>query len=184
MGRSKALLPLGGATFLERLLGLYRALGVESIVVVLGDNASDVRAAVPLAGARVVINERPEEGMLSSIHLALDSLPPTADGLVVHPVDYPAVAAATVDGLRKLFHSRPDCIIIPRYSSRRGHPVIFPRRLFSELKAAPLAAGARHVVRANEEHIAYLEVDDSEIFANINTPADYEALVKRWKKGS
>ena len=37
------------------------------------------------------------------------------------------------------------------------------------------------MVRAHEEHIAYLETDDPEIFANINTPADYEALLKRWE---
>jgi len=59
---------------------------------------------------------------------------------------------------------------------RHGHPVIFDRALLDELRAAPLDAGAKSVVRAHEHEILNVAVDDEGCLADVDTPEDYRTL--------
>jgi CTP:molybdopterin cytidylyltransferase MocA len=54
--------------------------------------------------------------------------------------------------------------------------VIFDRRLFGELRAAPLDEGARIVVRAHWDESVDVPVDDPGALMDIDTPADYQRL--------
>ena len=47
MGKAKALLPYGGATFLECVLGILDANGVQAVRVVTAPGAGEIRGAVP-----------------------------------------------------------------------------------------------------------------------------------------
>jgi CTP:molybdopterin cytidylyltransferase MocA len=54
--------------------------------------------------------------------------------------------------------------------------VIFDRRVFDELRAAPLDAGARLVVRAHWDESIDVPVSDRGSLRDIDTPADYQQL--------
>jgi CTP:molybdopterin cytidylyltransferase MocA len=41
---------------------------------------------------------------------------------------------------------------------------------------SPATANARDIEHANQQHIAYVPVDDSRVTVNINTPEDYARL--------
>ena len=69
-------------------------------------------------------------------------------------------------------------IVRPAIGDRHGHPVIFDRAVFDELRLAPLDAGAKSVVRAHEDQILNVPVDDEGCVRDVDTPADYEALRK------
>src|SRR5258705_9082920 len=71
MHRPKALLPLEGRTFLETLMDRLARAGVAPILVVLGAASEEIRHAVKLSLARVVINPEPSRGQLSSIHCGI-----------------------------------------------------------------------------------------------------------------
>ena len=60
-----------------------------------------------------------------------------------------------------------------RGAGRHGHPVIFDRTLFAELRCADPAAGAKPVVRAHEAQAADVIVDDPGAFTDVDTPEDY-----------
>ena len=60
-----------------------------------------------------------------------------------------------------------------RRVGRHGHPVIFDRTLFAELRCADPAAGAKPVVRAHEAQAADVIVDDPGAFTDVDTPEDY-----------
>ena len=73
MGTPKALLPLGGETFLDRLIRLFAA-GRIAPIVVLGHHAAQIQSGIQRgAQATFVVNPDPERGMLSSLQCGLQA---------------------------------------------------------------------------------------------------------------
>jgi len=101
-------------------------------------------------------------------------------GALVCLVDHPAVTKAVVRTLLDRFEKQPSSILIPTCRGRRGHPVLFPARLFPELLAAPLDEGARAVVRHHAEEVELVETGEEGILLDVDRQADYEALLERW----
>ncbi len=175
MGRPKALLEIGGLTFLGHILRNHQAVGLP-VSVILGEHQVEIQAAVDLSETAVLINPHPELGPLSSLKIGLRSSEEN-EAVLVHPVDH---ALVRVDSLRTLLdshHASPDRIIVPRFGTRRGHPVLFPRLFFDELLAAPLDQGARYVVWRHPETVLIVNVPDEGVIQNIDTPEDYARLV-------
>lgn len=177
MGSPKALLPVAGTTFLGRLVATHRSAGVDPIVVVLGPDGDRVAGVVDLAAVRVVRNPEPDSGPLASLRIGMGALDPEPDALLMQPVDHPLVRPETVRHLIHLAVEGPHGILIPTYAGRRGHPTLFARRLFDALRAAPLDQGARAVIRANPHAVREVPVDDPGVRADVDTPADYQALI-------
>lgn len=166
MGRPKALLTYHGETFLARWIRMFRVY-CEDVVVVSS-------APMDAAGARTVVNPEPERGMLSSLQCGVASLAGDVRAAAFTPVDLPAVSESTVADLIGGWSG--ELVRIPRCGGRRGHPVVVARPLFGEFLALPPTAEARAVIRRREVDIAYLDVDDPGILADVDTPADYERL--------
>lgn len=177
MGRPKALLRVGTTTFLGRIAALAREGGLDPVVVVVGEDAAAIAAAHPELAGHTVRNLHPELGPLSSLRLGLAALPPGVEGAVVFPVDHPLVSIETVRAMAERFARSDAAVVVPTSNGRRGHPTLFSRAVFAELEAAPLAEGARAVVRADPGRVAELEVDDPGILANVDTPDAYLSLV-------
>ena len=185
MGRTKALLPLGssGETFLGRVIRVLRQGGAEAVVVVVGGDAAAVRASLPRDDVHVssVENPRYEEGQLSSLLAGLAAVEQRHDdveAVMVTLVDLPLIAATTVRAVREAFLAHPDAPLVrPRRGNRHGHPVIFNRSMFGELRRADPATGAKPVVHAHAAEEVNVEVDDDGAFIDIDTPEDYERFI-------
>jgi len=175
MGRPKALLEIGGLTFLSHILRNHQALGLP-VSVILGEHQAEIQAAADLSETVVLINPHPELGPLSSLKICLGSSEEN-EAVLVHPVDHPLVRLDSLRTLLDSHHASPDRIIVPRFGPRRGHPVLFPRLFFDELLAAPLDQGARYVVWKHPETVLILDVTDEGVIQNIDTPEDYARLV-------
>jgi molybdenum cofactor cytidylyltransferase len=176
MGRPKALLEIGGRTFLEKIVELATDAGLKPIKIVVSYHGDNIKTRHPKFAGMLLENDQPELGQLHSLHLALRSLPGRCSGVVVFLVDHPRVKPETLDRMIAEFQSGPAEIVLPVHAGRRGHPVIFGRGVFPDLLAAPLCEGAREVVHSRSEVIAEVEVDDPGIHADIDTPSDYEEL--------
>jgi molybdenum cofactor cytidylyltransferase len=175
MGRRKAFLRLEatGATFLAHLVHESRAAGLSPVLVVGRSGDAELAAAVAEAGATFVANPRADEGQLSSLLAGLDALDPAAAAVVVMPVDVPLVSAAAIGQLRRA--AEVDGVHIARaaYDGRHGHPVLFTRAVFEELRRADPSAGARAVVRAKPARVRDVEVGEPGVTMDIDTPEDY-----------
>jgi len=180
MGAVKALLPTpGGASFLATLAAALTAGGADAVVVVVGYHADAVRehASRNRLAVEVVENPDPARGQLSSLLVALEwAAPRGAEALLVAPVDQPLVAAATVRDVIAAWRRTLAPIVRPCRGARHGHPVLFDARVFPELRAADLAAGARPVVRAHAADLVDVPSDDPGAFDDIDTPEDYRRV--------
>src|ERR1043166_4473400 len=158
MGRPKALLPIEGETFIGRIVTALKRTQAGKIVIVLGHNAEELAAAIRPLAVEILVNPDYKLGQLSSLQVAARHLQNDADcdGMLLHLVDHPYIDAALVDRMIQRFHETQKDIVVPRWRGKRGHPVLFSRRLFAELLAAPPDQGAKAVVRS-EEHTSELQ---------------------------
>jgi molybdenum cofactor cytidylyltransferase len=131
LGRPKQLLPYRGATLLDAVLDSARACGFDQLVVALGGAAGDVRSAVDLTGADVVVNQGFGAGCSSSIAAAMPAVDARCDVLVLLLGDQPGVRPATVRALLRERGEAP--LAVCAYDDGRGHPLAFGRELLGEL---------------------------------------------------
>ncbi len=176
MGSPKALLPYQGRPFLEHLLDIIRHPEIGVRRVVLGADAGPILQKIALVSDEIVVNSEWEKGQLSSIHAALRSLPPSADGMLLCPVDHHLVSAALVDELIETFLKTRAPVVVPVYEGRRGHPVIFSSAVYEELLNAPLDKGARAVVWAHAKEIAELPTNEEGCVLNLNDPDAFQKI--------
>ena len=182
MGQAKASLPLGqmGETVLSRVVGTLVKGGVPEIVVVAGAHIDAVRAAMPRqeTRARVIENMRWQRGQLSSLVTGLDAIDtPLIEAALVMLVDVPLVHASTVAAVIEAWRRTRAPIVRPAEGERHGHPVIFDRSVFADLRSADLNTGAKAVFALHRDRIVNVEVNDSGAFEDIDTPEDYERIV-------
>ena len=179
--RPKALLPTGHGdeTFLARIVFALREGGVDDVVVVAGYHAEAIGRAADLMAApvRLLLNPAPERGQLSSLLVALRAIDhPGVQGMLVTLVDLPLVSPATVRAVLEGYRRTGVPIVRPARDGQHGHPVLFDRSLFDELRRADLEQGVKPVVRAHAASGLEIEIEDDGAFADVDTPEDYERV--------
>ena len=181
MGRSKPLLIApGGLTFVARLVDTLIAGGVDAPFVVGRSDDEALRTVVESLDSRARWIENPDAdagGQLSSLLSGLRKADrPGIRALMAVPVDAPMITVATVTRLIRVFNTTGAPIVRPRYQGRNGHPVVFSRAVFDDLRRADPAFGAKAVLRSHEDAIVNVDVDDVGVVGDVDTPEDYEGL--------
>ena len=182
MGTAKPLLTLpNGQTFVEAVAAALSEGGVADVLIVGRPDDRPLRDAVErLAQARFVENAHAEAGQLSSVIAGLNAADrPGVTGILVTLVDLPLIASATVNALLDGFSTAHAPIARASYRGRHGHPVIFARRVFDELRRADPNVGAKSVLRAHAGSVLEVAVDDENVLRDFDTPDDYRALTER-----
>jgi CTP:molybdopterin cytidylyltransferase MocA len=182
MGRPKALLDdPEGRPFVARLVRTFVEAGIQDLIVVTGRHHAVVAEALTADRLPVhptlVNNPDPSRGQLSSLLVGLDTaVTGGADGILVTLVDVPMVRASTIRAVVDTWTSSHAPIVRPAIGDRHGHPVLFDKAVFDELRRTPLAEGAKSVVRARAAAVVDVRVDDEGCLVDVDTPADYEAM--------
>ena len=183
MGTPKALLPdPDGRPFVARLVRSFSAAGIDEIVVVTGAMHDAIVDAIAIdaspARPLCVRNPDPSRGQISSLWAGLEAANRSdIEGVLVTPVDIPMVRTTTIRQVAEAWARTQAPIVRPVVGEQHGHPVLFDRVTFEALREAPLTEGARVVVHANADRIVNVTVDDDGCLVDIDTPADYEAVI-------
>jgi molybdenum cofactor cytidylyltransferase len=180
MGRPKALLPIDGQTFVERIATALKRTQVGKVFVILGHNGDEMKQRIENLPVEILMNPDYKLGQLSSLQVAVRYLQTdkSCDGMLVHLVDHPYIDSTLVDLMIQRFYETKKLIVVPRYRGKRGHPVLFSRELFNSLLAAPMDQGAKSVVNAHRDETLEIETEDEGITLDIDTPELYRQHVK------
>jgi molybdenum cofactor cytidylyltransferase len=183
MGRPKALLPIDGVRFVEKIVAALKSTDVGNTIVVLGHNAEEMRQKIGDLPVTILVNHDYKQGQLSSLQVAIRHLESagegrSVDGILVHLVDHPYISATLVDLMIDRYYETGKLIVVPRFQGRRGHPVIFGRALFAELLAAGPDQGAKPVVHAHRDDTLEIDTEDAGVLIDIDTPEEYRLHVK------
>jgi molybdenum cofactor cytidylyltransferase len=181
MGFPKALLlTRDGRTFLTAIASAFAAAGIEDIIVVTGRDHERIEEALARerlpVSPRLVRNPDPSRGQLSSLVVGIDAAPSDAPAAVVTLVDVPLLTADTIRLVVSEWQRSHALIVRPAVGDRHGHPVVFDRRLFAELRQAPADVGAKAVIRAHAAEVVNVPVLDPGCLVDVDTPGEYTAL--------
>jgi molybdenum cofactor cytidylyltransferase len=170
-GPNKLLAELNGTPLVRIATEQALASQAARTLVVTGHQAGEVEAA--LAGLDVSFVHNPDfaEGIASSVKAGIAALPTGVDGAVVCLGDMPLIDAALIDQLIGAFDpDRGALIAVPVADGRRGNPVLWSRRFFSELMTLDGDIGARHLIAKHAEAVTEVPVEGHAAFLDIDTP--------------
>ena len=188
MGTPKALLKIGEKTFLQHIVETLHSARIIDVVIVVGAEAEKIQKTIIWFDGKVVINNDWHKGQLSSIIAGLNALdltksePEEIHGAIICPVDHPLLTQSLLVDLLQGYWLSKKRIIIPIHRGKRGHPIIFDRELFDDIRNAPIDIGARAVVRNHEQDIQEVDVNDEGVLINIDSPDDYKKYIQNYGK--
>jgi molybdenum cofactor cytidylyltransferase len=181
MGSPKALLQApDGRAFVSAIVdSLLSSSVVDEVVVVTGVHHDLIAGALSNAprGARIVRNPDPSRGQLSSLWVGMDAVVrPDTEALLMTLVDVPSIQPATIRQVVAVWRTSRAPIVRPAIGSRHGHPVLFDRSTFDELRRASLQQGAKAVLRARAAELIDVAVTDEGCLVDVDTPDEYRRL--------
>ena len=151
------------------------------MVVVAGAHIDAVRrgdAVARTARARRSNIRAGQQGQLSSLLAGLDAIDdPLLEAVLVTLVDVPLVRSSTVAAVIAAWRRTRAPIVRPVDGDRHGHPVIFDRSMFEDLRSADPNIGAKAVFAIHRDRVLNVEVKDAGAFEDIDTPEDYKRLL-------
>ena len=175
MGAFKPLLPFGNKTVIECCIDYLREGGVETIVVVLGHRAEDIRKK--LTGVTFAFNSDPTSEMGASIAAGVQQLPAIIQATLIALSDHPAVPATVASKLIQEWNKGAR-LIIPTWQDRGGHPVLVDLSFKRELLNLSSSGGLRTLFDAYPEELKRIAVDSPFIARDMDTWDDYRTLHK------
>jgi molybdenum cofactor cytidylyltransferase len=175
MGRNKLLLPVDGQPMVRRAAKRAIEAGLSPVVVVLGHEAENVRAALAGLDVRFVTSPAPTGPTSVSLHEGLRALGPEVGATVVMLADMVHVTATMLRSLVESSRAAGAPLEVSRYGDVLAPPLLFTRALWPELLAWEGEGCGKAVVRAHE-HEARKHDWPASALQDIDTPDDYEQL--------
>ena len=123
--RPKCLLERDGQALIRRTAQCLLDAGIQDLVVVLGHYAQEIAPALAGLPVTIVINPHPEQGIISSQRLGLQSLSATCDAVVMCLADQPLIETQDITDLLQAFADRPSNtdVVFPQVQGQPGNPV-------------------------------------------------------------
>jgi molybdenum cofactor cytidylyltransferase len=169
-GSPKQLVRIAGSPVLYQLISNAAFVAGRSVTVVIGAHAREVAPVLRQSAASVVVNRDWQEGLASSIRVAVESAPPRCDGLLLLLADQVAVTADDLMHLYAAWKRHPILIAAALYCGAPGLPAIFPHWTFPGLLELRGDRGPSQVIRRNVDQLVRIPMDNASV--DLDTPED------------
>lgn len=183
MGKSKQLLPWRDSTLLGSVITNVLSVDADIFFVVLGAYRNEIEKKIDLSKIIVLINENWQQGLGSSIALAIteiDKKYPDINAVLFVLADQPFISSIHLNTMLELHNKEKEAIIVTRKDDYRGVPVLFPKKIFSELMLLSNDEGAKQIINKNKTKVREVVTDNNT--ADIDTFEYYIALHKNLEK--
>jgi len=175
-GPNKMLAEANGQPLVVHAVTAALASQAVEIVVVLGHMADQVRAAIEKAvpakaRLRFVMNPDFAEGLSTSVRTGIGAVAKEIDAAIVQLGDMPGVSSALLDRLMAAFSPvEGRSICVPTVGGKRGNPVLWARRFFSEIAKVAGDTGAKHLIGEHADLVCEVEMTGEAAITDIDTP--------------
>ena len=169
----------GGRVLVQAVVETVSGIGFERVIVVVGYQKDLVGGVLDGYPVELVVNDRYEEGLSTSVRCGVLACGKETEGYLLALGDMPMVKAEVVSALCRAFVETgdPRSVAVPVAAGRRGNPVLFGAGHRKSLLALKGDRGARGLLAERGDNIVAVPVgDDAGLFADADTPADYERL--------
>ena len=185
MGKNKLLLPFCGKPILQHVIDAAQKSSLSPLVLVIGSDSDVIRSRIEPGAAVVIENKDFSHGYGSSLQVglnALSALSTPCAGAMFLLGDQPLVTAATIEKLIAAFQKEPERWVAPSWNGQRGNPVITPASWFDRIFALKGDTGPRKHLKDPAAGLKLVEVDDKGVVFDIDSPEEYERLIKSGMK--
>jgi molybdenum cofactor cytidylyltransferase len=180
LGRNKLLLPFKGQPLIAHAVDTLMASKVDEIIVVLGHEADQVRAAIGVKGVRLVENPDYRLGLNTSVRTGFAAVSVQTTGIMIYLADQPLLESGEVDFLIDALAGAGKAnksIVVPLFRGQRGNPVIVKATYKASLLAITGETGCRRLIKQNPDQVLTVEMETDHVVRDIDTMEAYERLV-------
>jgi molybdenum cofactor cytidylyltransferase len=179
MGQPKQLLPFRGTILLDWVMAQAEsASALNEVIVVLGRAADEIQPRLRSTRAKVIVNPVFTEGCSGSYKAGMATIDPRAEAVMVLLGDQPGVESAVIDQVAEDWRTKAGTIALTSYRGRRGHPMVFARELFDQLRQLSGDKAAWKILDAHPDWVRDVAVDYA-FPDDVDTRQDYEALLRQ-----
>lgn len=179
----KPLMPLRGRTLIENTLDSVLENGADSAVVVTGYRAEEVEPLLQRRYGNRVLCTRNEAyaatDMLESIRAGCRAMP-ACDAFFLLPGDMPVIRASTFRALLERRDGQKR-IIFPTLSGYRKHPPLIDSSFIPDILDFAGDCGLRGLWRLHEQQIIEVPVDDTGVWVDLDTQAQYQECKTKYE---
>jgi len=176
-GNTKQLQTIDGISLVERAARLASSVCGNNTLLVTGHDSAAVARSAGEAARYVIVNDRYDDGMSSSIAVATSALAHTAGGILLILADQPLITAGHLQAMLNNWSGGENEIIATTFADTSGPPVLFPSGAFPALTRLTGDQGARSVLRDPRFIVRTIQFEDAAV--DIDTPRDLADLSKK-----
>lgn len=192
-GRHKLLLPLADRPVLAHVIEATLASQARPVVLVLGYQASKVRAqlAALLNDPAIIVVENPDylQGMSTSMRAGIQTLVSSGytksersiDSALIILGDQPLITPQIIDALILAHQTGSKGIVAPLYDGQRGSPVLFRAAFFPELLEVRGDEGGRTVLQRHHDELLTVDFGNAAHQYDVDTWEAYQEVVAAWQ---
>ncbi len=175
--RNKLLAVVDGVPMVARVVDAALASVDAGVYVVTGHEHEQVASVLAGRKVRLVHNPDYAEGLSTSLRAGLAALGEDVDAVLVCLGDMPRVSPAHMDKLIAAFDpNQGRAICVPMWQGRRGHPVLWARQFFAEMRTIKGDVGARHLLGEYADLTCEVPVADDGVLVDVDSPEALRAL--------
>ncbi len=182
MKEPKMLLPFHGKTMIEKTITNILNSEVFNTLVVLGSFGNEIHDAISHLPVSVCMNDKFEDGMLSSVQCGLRHIPGSAGAVLIIPGDQPLIEPAVINSVIDAYRRSEKGIVMPVFEGRRGHPLLVDGKYVEEIKGYRKNESLRSLACRHEDDVLEVNVDTPSVLKDFDTREDYLAEINRINK--
>lgn len=148
--------------------------GIGETVIVVGEKTG-IRDFKDLP-VRFVVNRSTKEEPADSVRAGLRELGDSASGILLCDVNSTTASVKTIRTLALEHYAFCNKIIMPRERGKQGHPVLFPRKIISEILSRP---SIETIISKDPRRIRLVDVPDEVLIPDAYMSRDYEDMLCR-----
>ncbi|MGA2892629.1 MAG: molybdopterin-binding/glycosyltransferase family 2 protein [Xanthobacteraceae bacterium] len=176
-GPNKLLAEIGGRPLIRIAVEEALKSRARPVIAVTGHQRERVEAALSGLPVKFVHNPNFTDGLGTSLKAGIAALGAEVDGAIVCLGDMPQVDAAMIDRLiGALDPDKGALVAVPTIDGKRGNPVAWSRRFFSDLMTVEGDIGARYLIGRYPEAVVEVPLAGTAALTDVDTPEALEAV--------
>ena len=178
-GRNKLLEPLGKSTLIAHVVTEAIHSRARQVIVIGGYEFEALQKALEGLACEIAYNEDYTRGQSFSVKKGMSLVNGGADAVMFEPGDMPLADRAIFDSVIFEYAKTGAPIVSAGYRGRPGHPILFDKALFGELKDVNESSkGLKKVVSAHRAQAKIVDTSVGALF-DLDTPFDLALLKER-----
>lgn len=119
--------------------------------------------------------------MVSSVKAGASAVWDAWDGFFLFLLDQPVIKSETLKMMADAFRASQPAMVVPSHAQKRGHPLLIASRCVTSIVTLPPDATLREFVSQVRDSTLVIDVDDSGVLTDVDTPEDYQKILQLWR---